>query len=233
MIYVSSDWHGVPLEVIQTLLKKANVSEEDFVFVLGDVIDRGEHGIDLLKWLMLQPNMELILGNHEAMMLACDFIFEEIREDTISCLNYKNLQLLQTWQYNGGETTIRALSHETPETREALLDYLRDSPFYEEVCAGERDFVLIHAGFDGYEEGKPLENYDKNQLLFTRPSLNAVYSHDFMTIFGHTPTGYYGSEFRSKMIKTKTWCNIDTGAAGGGMPMLLCLDTMQEYYVNE
>ena len=74
MIYVTSDWHGYPFEKIKDMLNKVGFSEEDFLFVLGDVIDRGEDGIKILRWLMSQPNMELILGNHEAMMLACCII---------------------------------------------------------------------------------------------------------------------------------------------------------------
>lgn len=71
MIYVSSDWHGCPLSTIQALLKQANFDEnKDFLFVLGDVIDRGEHSVELLKFLMNSPSAELLLGNHEAFMLA-------------------------------------------------------------------------------------------------------------------------------------------------------------------
>ena len=41
---------------------------------------------------------------------------------------------------------------------------------------------------------------------------------------------YYGAEYEGRAIHTDTWICIDTGAAGGKSPMLLCLDTMQEYY---
>ena len=57
------------------LLDKAGFGERDFLFVLGDVIDRGEHGVELLRWISRQPNVQLILGNHEAMMLACSAAF--------------------------------------------------------------------------------------------------------------------------------------------------------------
>lgn len=70
MIYVTSDLHGYPLEKIKDMLNKVGFSNDDFLFVLGDVIDRGEDGIKIFKWMMAQPNMELIMGNHEAMMLS-------------------------------------------------------------------------------------------------------------------------------------------------------------------
>ena len=50
-----------------------------------------------------------------------------------------------------------------------------------------------------------------------------------MTILGHTPTGYRFGE-AGKMFRTETWIDIDTGAAGGGSPMLLRLDDLQAFY---
>ncbi len=233
MIYVSSDWHGVSLASIQKLLDQAGFGEDDFLFVLGDVIDRGRHGIELLKWLMLQPNVELLLGNHEAMLLSCDFLFEEITEESLSRFDSQKMQLLFTWQSNGAEATMKALSAETPEMSADILDYLRDAPLFEAVEAGGKEFLLVHAGLGDYKEDQPLEDYTPDQLFFTRPTLDTVYSQSFMTILGHTPTDFYGKQYEGKMIKTETWCDIDTGAAGGGTPMLLCLDTMREYYVKD
>ncbi len=233
MIYVSSDWHGVSLEHIVKLLDMASFGEDDFLFVLGDVIDRGPHGIALLKWLMVQPNAELLLGNHEAMLLGCDFLFEEITEESLSRLDSQKMQLLFTWQCNGAHETMKALSAETPEMRSDILGYLRDAPLFEEIEAGGKEFVLVHAGFGDYREDKPLEDYTPDQLFFTRPALDTKYSEQFMTIFGHTPTEYYGKQYKGKMLQTATWCDIDTGAAGGGLPMLLCLDTMREYYLKD
>ncbi len=45
MIYVTSDLHGYPLNKFLAFLKKAGFTEDDFLFVLGDVIDRGKYGV--------------------------------------------------------------------------------------------------------------------------------------------------------------------------------------------
>ena len=71
MIYVISDLHGYPHERFLALLNKAGFCEGDFLYIIGDIVDRnGDGGIATLKWLLYQPNAQLILGNHEAMLLA-------------------------------------------------------------------------------------------------------------------------------------------------------------------
>jgi len=88
MIYATSDLHGYPLPEFQRLLDKARFSDGDFLFVLGDVVDRnGDGGIAMLEWMMLQPNVQLVLGNHEAMLLSCGFLFQEITDDLVSRLD--------------------------------------------------------------------------------------------------------------------------------------------------
>ena len=84
MIYATSDIHGYPLDAFRRLLDTAAFSDSDYLYVLGDVIDRnGDGGIEMLLWMMDQPNIEMILGNHEAMLLSCSFLFEEITDDAI------------------------------------------------------------------------------------------------------------------------------------------------------
>ena len=78
MIYVTSDLHGFSLGKFKEFLDGIGFGDEDFLYVLGDVIDRGTDGIKILRWLMSKNNAQLIMGNHEAMLLACDFLFDEI-----------------------------------------------------------------------------------------------------------------------------------------------------------
>lgn len=85
MTYVISDLHGYPIEKLKMLLDKANFGENDFLYILGDVIDRnGDGGVGILQWLLSRPNVQLVLGNHEAMLLACEFLFDEITDDSIA-----------------------------------------------------------------------------------------------------------------------------------------------------
>lgn len=84
MTYVISGLHGYPLEKFKKLLRKANFTDTDFLYILGDMIDRnGDGGVELLCWLLEQPNVQLILGNHEAMLLSCEFVFDEITKTAL------------------------------------------------------------------------------------------------------------------------------------------------------
>lgn len=235
MIFVSSDWHGMSLDTIKALLKKANFGDDDYLFVLGDVIDRGEHGVELLKYIMYQPNIKLIRGNHEQMMLSCKFIINEITESSLNCLSDENIKLLSLWQMNGGTTTINGLSKESAETRELIFEYIADTPLYDTVSVGDRDFFLVHGGLSVDRDGKlkRLSECSEHDLLWQRPYLTTEYSTDFTTIIGHTPTGLYGAEYKGKILKTSTWIDIDVGAAMGLSPALLRLDDMQEFYLDE
>ena len=58
MIYVISDLHGYPLEKFKTLLKKANFTDNDFLYILGDVIDRnGDAGVEMLRRCFCHVNL--------------------------------------------------------------------------------------------------------------------------------------------------------------------------------
>ena len=232
MVYVSSDWHGCPLETIKALLKKANFKDSDYLFVLGDVIDRGDHSVELLKYLMEASNIELILGNHEAFLLANDWLFDEIITDNVDSVNAYRLSVCRDWMLNGGRTTLEALKKETPETREYILEYLRERPLYDAITVGDKDYVLVHGGLGDYHPDKDMEEYTVPELLESRPTLSTHYSEEFITILGHTPTGAYGKEYENKIIKMPTWINVDTGAAMGLNPCLLRLDDMKEFYLD-
>ena len=76
MIYAASDLHGYPLDDFLRLLEKAEFGDGDVLYILGDVIDRnGDGGVAMLRWIMTRPNVRLLMGNHEDMLLSCSFLF--------------------------------------------------------------------------------------------------------------------------------------------------------------
>lgn len=231
MIYVTSDLHGTKLERFEELLRKANFSDKDYCFVLGDVIDRGEEGIKLLKWLMIQPNFKLILGNHESMMLSCKFLFDTVSDESIDSLSADDMDIFTNWVENGASPTLKELSESDPESILAILDYLRDAPLYDSVSIDGRDYLLTHSGLANFNHEKKLTEYNVEDFLWNRPNIKDEYYKDITLVFGHTPTYFFGDEYDGKVMITDTWIDIDTGAAYGRNPMLLCLDNMKEYYL--
>lgn len=232
MIYATSDLHGCSLEKLQALFALAGFGNDDFCFVLGDVIDRGDCGIDILKWLTLQPNIQLILGNHEAMMLSCKFLFEMVTDESIANLSKADMGIYTAWLENGAEPTLKQLRESDPEVIADLLDYLGEAPLYETVGIGDRHFLLTHSGLANFDSAKHIGDYSADELLWNRPALTDRYFEDITTVFGHTPTQYFGEEYRGRAVRTDTWIDIDTGTADGGAPMLLRLDDMKEFYIQ-
>lgn len=229
MIYVISDLHGYPFDKFQELLNKANFSKDDYLFILGDVIDRGMYGTEYLKWLLYQENVELLLGNHEAMLLSCSFLFEEVNEENLQNLTPESLELLANWKDNGAKWTLEGFYVMEQEDRISIIEYLREAPLYEIVSVNEKDFLLTHSGLGGFEEGKKISAYSADELLWNRPKPSDRYYDNMTTIFGHSPTFMYGDEYNGKIIKTDTWINIDVGIGYGYSPVLLRLDDMKEF----
>lgn len=230
MTYVTSDLHGCRPDVLMELLNRAGFTDADNLYILGDVIDRGRHGVALLRLILGTPNATLLLGNHEDMLLGCDFVLDPNKELSPECLTYNQSKKLQNWIFNGAEYTIDALQRLSADTRTQLHAMLKKAPLYKELNVDGRRFILTHGGLGDFEPHRSLANYTRSQLLWTRPSLETEYSHDFITVLGHTPTCFYGTRYRGKIIRTESWINIDTGAACGLYPSLLRLDDMKEFY---
>ena len=175
----------------------------------------------------------MILGNHEAMLLSCRFLFDAITDDSLARFDQEKIGLLSTWTQNGAEPTLkalRALFHEDEDTAWDILEYLEDAPLYEVVDVPGRRFLLTHAGLGHFAPGKLLSEYAADDFLWNRPELTDRYFQKTTTVFGHTPTDYYSPEYEGRMLKTPTWINVDTGVAGGGAPMLLRLEDEKPYY---
>ena len=230
MIYATSDIHGYPLDSFLRLLDRAGFGDSDRLYVLGDVIDRnGDGGVAMLRWIMTRPNVRLLMGNHEDMLLSCSFLFS----GRAGGMTDEEARFLDRWLRNGAKKTIaslRDLAVKNPAALRELLRFMKGLPLYQTVTAGGRKFLLVHSGLGNFSPERKLQDYTRFELLWTRPARDERYFPDVMTVLGHTPTGYLFGK-KGKMFRTETWADIDIGAAGGGPPMLLRLDDMREFYV--
>jgi len=68
--FVVGDIHG-HFKLLASLLEKVNFNtQQDRLFCVGDLIDRGPDSIDVLKWLS-EPWFYGVRGNHEQMLIDC------------------------------------------------------------------------------------------------------------------------------------------------------------------
>ena len=66
--FVVSDIHG-EYELFIRLLEEIQLKETDTLYVLGDILDRGPHPIQIILKLMEMSNVVCLTGNHELMAL--------------------------------------------------------------------------------------------------------------------------------------------------------------------
>jgi serine/threonine protein phosphatase 1 len=86
-VLVVGDIHGEN-QMLQRLLKLAKFRDQhDFVFALGDLVDRGPNSCEVLDFFAHEYWRKSLMGNHEAMMLAAGTSWEEAR----------------IWERNGGD----------------------------------------------------------------------------------------------------------------------------------
>lgn len=133
MHYVVSDIHG-EFDRYRALLERIDFSDDDTLYVLGDAIDRGSGGVDVIKDIMCRGNVVMLMGNHELMCLA-------------AMAPQANPNALELWvRYNGGGKTRRALLYKIRHTeRVAILQWMHALPDHLDITVGERDFHLVHA----------------------------------------------------------------------------------------
>ena len=124
MIYVTSDLHGYPLDKLKDFLAKVGFGRDDELYILGDVIDRGPDGVRILQWIMAQPNVKLLLGNHESMMLACETALFDFESENVSVPLGTRAEKLGLWLSNSGEVTFQALLAVRSREVEAILRFL-------------------------------------------------------------------------------------------------------------
>lgn len=232
--YVTADLHGEYDKFIK-LLEDINFKDEDTLYIIGDVIDRGPHPIKLLRKLMSMPNVICMVGNHELMGLeVLELLNTEITEDSINNLDANMTNNLITWQINGSKTTINEFYKLSPEERQDVIDFIRDFEVYVKLEVARQKYLLVHAGLGNYSPDKDIEDYSLYELLWMRADYNQKYFDDVYVISGHTPTQTIEDNSRPGYIYRKNnHIAIDCGACfSEGRLAALCLDTGKEYYVD-
>lgn len=223
MIYVMSDLHGCYDEYIK-MLELINFSEEDTLYILGDVCDRGPNPMKILLHMMAHDNIIPLFGNHD--IDAYNGMIKLYNKETD---RYENWFL--HWVADGGRETVRSFEKLDVKTQCEVLSYMEDFNYYIEIKVNGVDYILVHGGFKDFNKEKPLESYHPLDLVWERPDYDKVYFEDKIIISGHTPTVFIDRSKKGKIVKLNNHIAIDCGCVFGYGLGCLCLDTMEEYYV--
>lgn len=230
MIYVMGDVHGNERR-FYSVMEQINLQPSDTLYMLGDVIDRFPGGIRLLRVIMHMPNVHMLLGNHEHMMLkALDGNCGE--------------SALALWYQNGGDVTHAYWKHIRRSVRAETISYLRTLPLNIDVMVNDIHYKLVHgAPEDMYGEHKWRYGSKKEFAVWMRWR---VYDHPpegYTMVFGHTPTINYQSDNPLQIWYGKNRIGMDCGSGFPDTPQedfpiqgrLACLqlDDMKEYYSEE
>lgn len=232
--YCISDIHG-DYNKYMKMLQKINLKDRDSLYILGDVVDRGKDSLKILQDMMMRINVFPIIGNHEYMAINClKFLMKPITEEEIKNVDKGIMQGLMEWQDIGGDTTIKEFQKLDSEEKEDIIGYLEEFALYEEISVKGKDFVLVHAGLEGFSPDKPLDDYHLSDMVFKCPDYSKVYFKDKFLVTGHIPTAHINENSTPNSIyKANNHIAIDCGCAMGkeGRLGAICLDSFEEFYV--
>lgn len=179
MIYVCSDIHGC-MARYQEVLNVIN--EDDYLYILGDVIDRGENGIEILIDILNRDNITVLMGNHEFMMYQA-----LVAKKRLELFNWIHPQ-------NGGKTTLKKYQQLDDQTKERLLDLLKNMPLYITINFNNKNYYLSHGTYLPIEniENPIIENINIQSAFkivwdspFTNQALIKDYCHFDVYLHGH------------------------------------------------
>ena len=250
--YVMSDIHGNK-DKFFTMLKEIKFSSKDELYIIGDIIDRGDYGFEIYDYIMKQKNIHFMLGNHEIALLNCDRCIKEE--------NWKQLELWKNYWFEGhGEDTYTMFFGEwEKEQREKYIQFLKQCPIDMLVKVNKKYHYMVHAGIsnDIFEKVQHRsimnEIVDRNCDVLIRERENGIYElgvgllskeekdlakDDGWVInpivwFGHTPTFYF-QDGPIRIWKKQNFRNIDCGCNGQTTKGKLCcvrLSDEQEFYI--
>lgn len=228
MYYAVSNLHGNK-EKYELMLKLINFNEQkDILYVLGDTLDYGEGGIDILVDMSMRPNVYHIKGEHEILAQRMLSQFTEIAQSGEKP-SAEFISEFRHWTTDlGGMPTLNAFQALDSDLREGLLEYFDEMTPYEEVTAGNKRFILCHAGIAGFKPGKDLDEYNDADFCSEPLDFKKEYLKNRTIVVGHVPTTGFNN---GTIYQTSAAVNIDCGCAFDGKLGCLCLDTGREFYV--
>jgi len=227
MIYVMSDVHGC-YDKYRKMLEKIQFSDEDMLYLLGDMVDRGSCGMKLLLDIANRENVVLLRGNHDQQAGILLSVLHKLEE--ADCPK-ELVDLYGLWLSDGGEQTLAEYLTLSDAEQEKVLRVLQNSLLKKELEVNGKAFLLAHTVPEvdiicDYEE------WGLEEFLLGEPDYEEVYFDDKYVVTGHTPTYYIDKSAKGRIWKGNHHIALDCGAVFLGTLGCLCLNTFEEFYVN-
>lgn len=226
MIYAISDLHGCFGKFIK-MLETINFSDNDTLYILGDIVDRGEDGIKILQYIMDKQNIIPLIGNHDYNAKRCLEKWSAMA-DTLSD---RILTVTALLKMDGGEPTLEAFKKLPDEAKRKVLSFLNTFIIYDELEVNGNKFFMSHtvpekARMDDFE------NLTWQEFIFGEPEYEKQYYPDKYIVTGHTSTSFINPDYTGRIYKANNHIAIDCGATFGNPLGCICLDNFEEFYVE-
>jgi serine/threonine protein phosphatase 1 len=200
---IIGDVHG-SFEALLRLLDKVAPDNQDEVYFLGDLIDRGQQSLQVVDFI-IKNNYQCLLGNHEYMLLKA------LGEKEVS------EQWFQGWIESGGAATLISYNNNIPTKH---IDWFKSLPNYLDLG----DIWLVHAGV---HPEYSLQKQTSEQFCWIRNefhTMNQPYFKDKLIITGHTLTFTFPEVKPGQLARGRGWLDIETGAYHPHSGWLTALD---------
>jgi len=223
-----SDLHGCYNKYVK-MLEKIGFSDEDTLYILGDIVDRGSDGIKLLLDAMGRKNVVALLGNHD---FLCSHLLKAIADSPEIQKNELFLKKYDLWLMDGGAPTVEGFLKLAESEQKKILLYMSYMPVYEELEVGGRRFFLSHTVPEKSRMLK-FKSLMWQEFIIGEPEYETEYFDDKIIVTGHTPTGFISPKYKGRIWQKNNHIAIDCGAVFGNPLGCICLDTLEEFYVEE
>jgi serine/threonine protein phosphatase 1 len=210
---IIGDVHGHYRALMQ-LLEAIAPTDQDQVYFLGDLVDRGPHSAQVVEF-VIQMQYPCLLGNHEQMLLNA------IGSGEI------DPNFMQSWLFAGGHNTLESYNDHIPQDH---IDWMKVLPVYLDLG----DIWLVHAGID---PKLPFSQQTKSQFCWIREDFHRStrpYFPDKLIVTGHTITFTFKGVKPGQLVAGAGWIGIETGAyhPNSGWFRALDVDQQQVYQFN-
>lgn len=221
-ILVTSDIHG-NLSYFKNILKKASFSDNDLLFIVGDIIEKGSENLKTLRYVMelsKKGNVIPLIGNVDAYRIKLIYGLSE--ENVNGFYNY--ILSLREWAgtsfYEELATecgyTINSPDDVLASKQDIIAHFEKEFSFLANLptIVKTQSYTFVHGGL---REKAPSDNRDKGVLELTKFDAfmaNTPHTFDNYVIVGHWPVVLYSNSIQQMnpiINRDKKIISIDGG----------------------